>query len=412
MKKRNKIIIGAAVLVLIVVIVLLNLSRSGEKVYKVEADKVKKGDIVSVVTGSGKVQAKKDVKISATVPGVIISLPVKDGDMVKKGQLLVQIDPSEYKSTVAQATAQLNSAKANLEQAKLLHERQQKLFEKSLTSKEQYDASLTQYDVTKAQYDQSQASLRQAEDLLAKTTITAPMGGKITELLKKEGEMVTGATYNPTEIMTISDLSAFEVEVEVDETDIAETKLGQEAKIKIDAFPDTTFKGEVSEIGNTAKITGYSTQDQVVNFLVKVLLLDEVSGIKPGMSASVDITTASHKDVLNIPIAAVVLREEKKDTLNTKLKEGKAEALASSEKEDKDKKKKKELEGVFLVEKGRAKFVPIKSDIADQQNIEIVSGLKEKDQIITGSYKILRTLKDGDKIKIEKKVSIEKKEGS
>jgi HlyD family secretion protein len=412
MKKRNKIIIGAAVLVLIVVIVLLNLSRSGEKVYKVEADKVKKGDIVSVVTGSGKVQAKKDVKISATVPGVIISLPVKDGDMVKKGQLLVQIDPSEYKSTVAQATAQLNSAKANLEQAKLLHERQQKLFEKSLTSKEQYDASLTQYDVTKAQYDQSQASLRQAEDLLAKTTITAPMGGKITELLKKEGEMVTGATYNPTEIMTISDLSAFEVEVEVDETDIAETKLGQEAKIKIDAFPDTTFKGEVSEIGNTAKITGYSTQDQVVNFLVKVLLLDEVSGIKPGMSASVDITTASHKDVLNIPIAAVVLREEKKDTLNAKSKEGKAEALASSAKEEKDKKKKKELEGVFLVEKGRAKFVPIKSDIADQQNIEIVSGLKEKDQIITGSYKILRTLKDGDKIKIEKKVSIEKKEGS
>ncbi len=146
--------------------------------------------------------------------------------------------------------------------------------------------------------------------------------------------------------------------------------------------------------------------------MVKVMLLDEVSGIKPGMSASVDITTASHKDVLNIPIAAVVLREEKKDTLNTKLKEGKAEALASSEKEDKDKKKKKELEGVFLVEKGRAKFVPIKSDIADQQNIEVVSGLKENDQIITGSYKILRTLKDGDKIKIEKKVSIEKKEGS
>ena len=412
MKKRNKIIIGAAVLVLIVVIVLLNLSRSGEKVYKVEADKVKKGDIVSVVTGSGKVQAKKDVKISATVPGVIISLPVKDGDMVKKGQLLVQIDPSEYKSTVAQATAQLNSAKANLEQAKLLHERQQKLFEKSLTSKEQYDASLTQYDVTKAQYDQSQASLRQAEDLLAKTTITAPMGGKITELLKKEGEMVTGATYNPTEIMTISDLSAFEVEVEVDETDIAETRLTQEAKIKIDAFPDTSFKGEVSEIGNTAKVTGYGTQDQVVNFIVKVLIQDEVKGIKPGMSASVDITTASHKDVLNIPIAAVVLREEKKDTLNAKSKEGKAEALASSAKEEKDKKKKKELEGVFLVEKGRAKFVPIKSDIADQQNIEIVSGLKEKDQIITGSYKILRTLKDGDKIKIEKKVSIEKKEGS
>jgi len=410
MKKRSKIIIIVGVLILVVVIVLLNLFRSGEKVYTVEADKVKKGDLASVVSGSGKVQAKKDVKIGATVPGLIISLPVKDGDIIKKGQLLVQIDPSEYRSAVAQATAQLNSAKANFEQAKLLHERQQKLFEKSLTSKEQYDASLTQYDVAKAQYDQSQASLRQAEDLLAKTTITAPMDGKITELLKKEGEMVAGATYNPTEIMTISDLSAFEVEVEVDETDIAETKLVQEAKIKIDAFPDTSFKGEVSEIGNTAKVTGYGTQDQVVNFLVKVLILDEVKGIKPGMSASVDITTASHKDVLNIPIAAVVMREEKKDSLNTKSKKDKSEALASSVKEEKDKKKKKEIEGVFLVEKGRAKFVPVKSGIADQQNMEIVSGLKENDQIITGSYKILRTLKDGDKVKIEKK--IEKKEGS
>ena len=144
--------------------------------------------------------------------------------------------------------------------------------------------------------------------------------------------------------------------------------------------------------------------------MVKVLILDEVKGIKPGMSASVDITTASHKDVLNIPIAAVVMREEKKDSLSTKSKKDKSEALASSVKEEKDKKKKKEIEGVFLVEKGRAKFVPVKSGIADQQNMEIVSGLKENDQIITGSYKILRTLKDGDKVKIEKK--IEKKEGS
>jgi HlyD family secretion protein len=377
----------------------------------VEVDKVKKGDIASIVTGSGKVQAKKDVKISATVPGVIISLPVKDGDWVKRGQLLVQIDPSEYESAAAQATAQLNSAKANFEQTELVFERQKKLFEKNLTSKEQYDASMTEYNIAKAQYDQSSASLRQANDLLAKTTITAPMDGKITELMKKEGEMVTGATYNPTEIMTISDISLFEVEVEVDETDIAEVKLGQESKIKIDAFPDTVFNGEVSEIGNTAKITGYGTQDQVVNFLVKVLLLDEVNGVKPGMSASVDITTASHKDVLQIPIAAVVMREEKKDTLNTKSKEGKATALASSSEEEKNNnKKKKELDGVFLVEKSKAKFIPIKSGISDQQNIEVVTGLKENDQIITGSYKILRTLKDGDRIKIEKK--IEKKEGS
>ncbi len=410
MKKRNKIIIVIGVIALIFIFVLVNLFRSGEKTYKVEVDKVKKGDITSIVTGSGKVQAITDVKISATVPGVIISLPVKDGDMVKKGQLLVQIDPSEYKSTVAQAEAQVNSARASLEQAKLVYERQKKLYEKNLTSQEQFDQTQTQYNVAKAQYEQSQANLNQAKDLLAKTTITSPMNGKITELMKKEGEMVTGATYNPTEIMTISDLTAFEVEVEIDETDIAKVKLDQGAKIKIDAFPDTSFEGEVSEIGNTAKITGYGTQDQVVNFLVKVLLKDEVKGIKPWMSASVDITTASQKEVLNIPIAAVVMREEKKDTLNTNTKKGEAEASTSTEEEPKDKKKKKEVEGIFLVEKDRAKFVPVKTGIADQQNIEIVSGLKENDQIITGSYKILRTLKDGDKVKIEKKLV--KKEGS
>jgi len=407
MKKKKKIIIIIGVVAVIFIFVLVNLFRSGEKAYKVEVDKVKKGDVTSIVTGSGTVKAINDVKISATVPGVIINLPVKDGDIVKRGQLLVQIDPSEYKSTVAQAEAQLNSARANLEQAKLVYERQKKLYEKNLTSQEQFDQTMTQYNVAQAQYEQSQANLNQAKDLLAKTTIASPMDGKITELKKKEGEMVTGATYNPTEIMTVSDLSEFEVEVEIDETDIAEVELNQKTKIDIDAFPDTSFEGEVSEIGNTAKISGFGTQEQVVNFLVKILLKDRVNGIKPGMSASVDITTAFHKEILNIPIAAVVMREEKKDTLNTKAKEGEAEASTSSVQKVKEKKKKKEVNGVFLVDKDRAKFVPVESGIADQQNIEVVSGLKEDDQIITGSYKILRTLKDGDKVKIIKKAKKE-----
>ncbi|UCG94339.1 MAG: efflux RND transporter periplasmic adaptor subunit [Candidatus Aerophobus sp.] len=412
MKKKKKIIIIAGVVAVILIFILVNLFRSGEKSYKVEVDKVKKGDVISIVTGSGTVRAINDVKISATVPGVIISLPVEDGDLVRKGQLLVQIDPSEYNSRVDQATAQLNSAKANLEQAELVFQRQKKLYEKNLTSQEQYDQSMTQYNVAKAQYEQAVASLKQAKDLLAKTTITSPMNGKITELKKKEGEMVTGATYNPTEIMTVSDLSEFEVEVEIDETDIAEVELGQKTKIDIDAFPDTSFEGKVSEIGNTAKITGFGTQEQVVNFLVKVLLIEEVKGIKPGMSASVDITAASHKEVLNIPIAAVVMREEKKDTLNTKSKEGEAEASTPSEQKAKEKKKKKEVEGVFLVEKDRAKFIPVETGIADHQNIEVVKGLKEDDQIITGSYKILRTLKDGNKVKIERKAKEEESQSA
>lgn len=410
MKKRNKIIIILAVIAVIVIFVLANLLRSGEKSFKVEVEKVKKGDITSIVTASGKIQAKRNVKISAYVVSKIIDLPVKDGDVIKKGQLLVQLDPARYKAVVEQAEAQMRMAGANLEQAKLVYDRQKQLFEKNLTSQEQSDNAKTSYHAAQAQYDQSKAALAQAQDDLSKTTITAPMDGVITELNAEVGEIVMiGTMNNPgTVIMTISDLSEIEAEVEVDETDVANLELGQEAKISIDAYPDTNFKGKVTEIGNTGRISGYGTQEQVTNFLVKVLLLDEVKGIKPGMSASVDITTDSRKGVLNVPIAAVVLRAEKEDTLKTKKGE-KSSSNPDSLKATDEKKKKKEKEGVFVVEKDQAKFEPVKTGISDQQNIEIVSGIKENDQIITGSYKILRNLKDGDKVKIVKKSQLEEK---
>ena len=410
MKKRNKIIIILAVIAVIVIFVLANLLRSGEKSFKVEVEKVKKGDITSIVTASGKIQAKRNVKISAYIVSKIIDLSVKDGDAVKKGQLLVQLDPTRYKAEVEQAEAQMRMAGANLEQAKLVYDRQKQLFEKNLTSQEQFDNAKTSYHAAQAQYDQSKAALAQAQDDLSKTTITAPMDGVITELNAEVGEIVMiGTMNNPgTVIMTISDLSEIEAEVEVDETDVANLELGQEAKISIDAYPDTNFKGKVTEIGNTGRISGYGTQEQVTNFLVKVLLLDEVKGIKPGMSASVDITTDSRKGVLNVPIAAVVLRAEKEDTLKTKKGE-KSSSNPDSLKATDEKKKKKEKEGVFVVEKDQAKFEPVKTGISDQQNIEIVSGIKENDQIITGSYKILRNLKDGDKVKIVKKSQLEEK---
>jgi len=411
MKKRNKIIIILAVVAVIVVFVLVNLLRSGGKSFKVEVEKVKKGDVTAIVTASGKIQAKRNVKISAYVVSKIIDLPVKDGDAVKKGQLLVQLDPTRYKAEVEQAEAQMRMAGASLEQAKLVYDRQKQLFEKSLTSQEQFDNARTDYHAAQAQYDQSKAALDQAQDDLSKTTITAPMDGVITELNAEVGEIVMiGTMNNPgTVIMTISDLSEIEAEVEVDETDVANLKSGQEAKISIDAYPDTNFKGKVTEIGNTGQISGYGTQEQVTNFLVKVLLLDEVKGIKPGMSASVDITTDSRKGVLNVPIASVVLRTEKEDTLKTKKGE-KSSSKPDSLKATDEKKKKKEKEGVFIVEKDQAKFEPVKTGISDQQNIEIASGIKENDQIITGSYKILRNLKDGDKVKIVKKGQLEKKE--
>ncbi len=214
-----------------------------------------------------------------------------------------------------------------------------------------------------------------------------------------------GTMNNPgTVIMTISDLSEIEVEVEVDETDIANVKLEQEVKIEIDAFPDTTYKGKVTEIGNTAKISGFGTQEQVTNFMVKILLLDEVTGIKPGMSASVDVTTDNRQGVLKAPIACVVMRKIDSDSLEKEEKGKESETKAAeTEEEEEDKEKEKEVEGIFVVENERAKFVSVETGISDEQNIEVISGIAEKDKIITGPYKTLRILKDGNKIKILKK---------
>ena len=416
MKKKKKIMIILGIVLVLAIIIVVNVLKSGEKTYSIQAEKVKKSDITSVVTANGKIAARTDVKISAYVPSKIIQLPVKEGDLVKKGQLLVQLDDTEYRAAANQAKAQLSSAKANLQQAQLIHKRQKELFDKKLTSKEQYDLAETELRQAEAQNDQAVANLEQVQYALSKTTITSPMDGMVTALNAEVGEIVMiGTMNNPgTVIMIVSDMGETETEVEVDETDIAEVKLDQEAKVKIDAFPDTTFKGKVSEIGHTGRVSGFGTQDQVTNFLVKVMLLDEVPSLRPGMSASVDITTNHHPEVLSVPIQAVVMREEKKDTLTIKKEKGaiaSADSLTTKE-EGKKKKEKKEVEGIFVVEKGRAKFMKVKTGIADQQNIEIVSGLNENDEVVTGSYKILRTLKDGDKVKVtqKKEEGVEKKE--
>jgi HlyD family secretion protein len=410
MKKKKKILIIIGIVLVVAIVFTVSLLKSGEKTYTVQAEEVKKNDITSLVTANGKLSPRTDVKISAYVPARIDQLPVKEGDLVQKGQLLVQLDDTEYRAAVNQAKAQLNSAEANQEQAQLVYDRQKGLFEKKLSSKEQYDLAATELKRAEALYQQAEASLDQAKYALSKTTITSPMDGMVTSLNAEVGEIVMiGTMNNPaTVIMTVSDMSEIETEVEVDETDIAEVKLDQEVKVKIDAFPDTTFKGKVSEIGHTALITGLGTQDQVTNFLVKVVLLDNVPNLRPGMSASVDITTQHRNDILSIPIPAVVMREEKSDSL--KVKKGKTQGAMASEdsatsREERTKKKeKKEIEGVFIVDKGRVKFVKVQTGVADQQNIEIVSGIKEKDMVVTGSYKILRTLKDGDKVKISKKI--------
>ncbi|MCX6832816.1 MAG: efflux RND transporter periplasmic adaptor subunit [candidate division Zixibacteria bacterium] len=383
---------------------------------------------LSLVTATGSVQAKTTVKISADVAAKIIELPAKEGDLVKKGDVLIRLDQTRYQAAVSQSEAALAAARsaekrseASLLEAKQTFERAKNLYASQLISDENYTQLQTALEVAKANLESSQyytkqqkASLEEIKDNFDKTIITAPIDGTITALNAEIGEIVMVGTMNNagTVIMTVADLSAIEVEVNVDETDIARVRVGQDTKIELDALPDTSFKGVVTEVGNAAQNTGTSG---VTNFTVKILLLEKVEGIKPGMTATVDITTDKRKDVLYVPIQAVVMRPDKSDSLKKAAggsgsSGGAVAATVDSVKSSKkDDKKTKELEGIFKLAGDVVKFVPIKTGIADQQNVEIKEGLAENEEIVTGSYKILRTIEDGAKVKVSKEIVKEEK---
>jgi HlyD family secretion protein len=353
----------------------------------------------------------------------IVELPVKEGSLVGPGDLLVKLDQTRYEAEVRMAKANLASTQATMKQneaamleAKLAYERADKLFEKGLMSEENKIAAKTAHDVATARYESSEYQVQQyealviqARDQLSKTVLTSPIQGVVTELNAEVGEIVlVGTMNNPgTVILTVADLSEIEVEAEVDETDIANVRLGQKASIKVDAFPDTTFDGYVTEVGNSAKVSGFSSQDQVTNFIVTVQFAETFEFVRPGMTAEVDITTNEHSDVLYVPIQAVVMREELPED---KPAEGEVDAgsstaiaaetpeddTASSEGDD------KEYEGVFVIKDGQATFVQVETGIADQQNIEIVSGLQDSTEIVVGPYRLLRTLDHGEKVVIDK----------
>ena len=423
-KKKLYIIIGAALLVLIIIVV--NLASSSNSASKITAGFVTRGDIISQVTATGRVQAKTEVKIQASVMTSIVELPVKEGSVVKAGDLLVKLDQTRYKASVRMARASLASGKANMKQneanmleAKLAYARAERLFDKGLLSEEQKISIQTSYEVAQARHEASQyqvqqyeASVIQAQDELDKTSLTSPIDGIITDLNAEVGEIVlVGTMNNPgTVIMTVSDLSVIEVEAEVDETDIAVVELGQKTAIKVDAFPDTTFEGYVTEIGNSAKISGFSSQDQVTNFIVKVQFAETFANVKPGMTAEVEITTSEHFDVLHVPIQAIVMRDELPDEDTSEQEPGDSGVIAAeADKSDAaaSKDKDEEYEGVFIIQDGVASFVQVETGIADQQDIEVTAGLEDSAQIVVGPYRMLRKLKHGEKVSIEKTIEDE-----
>jgi len=399
-KRRKKLLIVLAVLAVLGAIVIANLQSRREKTVKVTVDKVKKQDLTSIISASGEVKPKKNINISAQVPGRIIKIGVVEGQEVKAGDFLLKLDSAQYEAIadrdqnfIRAANADLIQAEARLKRDKNSFDRLQQLFDDNLISKEQLEGAKAQYDVSVAQTNaiefqikQAEASLKSTMDNLTKTTYNSPIDGVITSLQVEEGEVaIIGTMNNPgTVMLTIADLSVMEVEVEVDETDVIGVVLGQPAKVRVDALPDTVFEGKVTEIGSSAlqKTAGGLSTQESKDFKVVVTLDNPARKLKPGLSASADVIVAEKTQTLAVPISSLVLRE----------KEGAAKDAPAAAREE---------EGVFTVEAGRVKFVPVGKGITGGMMIEVTSGLKEGQEIVTGPYASLRELKDGVLVKAE-----------
>jgi HlyD family secretion protein len=401
-KRRKKPIIILAVLLAVGALVMGNLRSKREKSVRVTVEKAAKQVLTSIVSASGEIKPKKNINISAQVPGRIIKIGVIEGQEVKTGDFLLKLDSTQYEANadrdqnfIRAANADLIQAEARLQRDKNSYDRQQKLFEEGVISKEQVEGAQAQYDVSVAQTNairfqikQAEASLKSTLDNLAKTTYSSPIDGIITSLRVEEGEVaIIGTMNNPgTVLLTIADLSVMEVEVEVDETDVVGVQMAQTAKVRVDALPETVFTGQVTEIGSSAlqQSTGVAATQESKDFKVVVTLDDPSHKLKPGLSASADIVVAERKQALAVPISALVLRDKPQA-------DPKAPAGA------------KEEEGVFLVENDRVKFAPVVKGITGGMMIEIVSGLQEGQSLVTGPYASLRELKDGVLIKTETK---------
>lgn len=380
----------------------------------VEVEKIELGTIIETVAATGKIQPEVEVKLSSEVSGEIIELPIKEGQDVAKGDLLVRINPDLVQSALNQAQAGLQNARAGLAQAeaslkvsKLNFDRNKPLYDKGVISKADFDRALSDLEVAQANRESAfynvksvSASVRQASDNLGRTTIYAPRDGTISMLNAELGERVVGtASMAGTEILRLANLTNMEVEVDVNENDIVKISVGDSTIVEVDAYLKKEFKGLVTEIANSAEAT--LTADQVTNFKVKVRILKEsyedllvdrpatYSPFRPGMTATVDVITKKRENIVTAPISAIVV---KTDTSSTKKKAPKKESSIEKEK----------FECVFVKSGDEAKLRVVTTGIQDDSNIEILTGLEEGEEIITGPYTLVtKSLKTGDKIEIE-----------
>ncbi len=412
-KSKKKIIIFSTIGVLVIALALIAfLGGKRDEIVPIQIEKASIRTITQSVTATGTLDPEFKVVITPEVTGEIVELPVKEGDFVKKGQLLIKIKSDAYRAQVQQSEASLNSAKATLSMNKAQldkvtadYNRTKQLRAKNLasdsdleTAKSTYLSAKGAYEGAQAQIQQMQAALKVQLDQLSKTTIYSPMTGTVSQLNVELGERVLGSGFSQgTNVMTISDLKSMLAVVDVDENDVVLVSPGDTARIKIDAFGDKVFKGIVYQIGNSALTTGTSTQDQVVNFEVKLKFLDFDNNFRPGMSCNASIETKTLNNVLSVPIQSVTARSN--------ISEAKQ---AQNKGQDNQVKKKdngnKIQEIVFVVNKNKAKAVNVKTGISDDNYIQIIDGLKQGQEVVTGSYKAISTdLHDGSDVKVESK---------
>jgi HlyD family secretion protein len=442
---RKNVLIAIGVVLLGAAVVAANLYFKREKGLIVTTDLIKTRDLEAVVSASGKVQPKRLVKISAETSGRVVNLAVNEGDRIKKGQFLLQIDPKSLSTRVSSNTASLaaaeqsldqlrqaiETAKVTLQQAQQNLARQRNLWAQQLTTREALDKA--ENDVKSAEsavqerekqirpqesrIAQERAALENARYDLSKVRIESTIDGIVTRRNVQEGETAVIGTMNNagTVLLELADMSVIQAEVEVDETNVPHVQLGQPAKISIDAIPDKSFRGHVTEIGNSPiQTTGATSSTQATNFLVKVMIDEAIPEVRPGFTCTADITTGTRKDVVSVPIPAVAVRELVYDANGQVVKEprdpkrrrgagasgGGVETVASAA-ELKPGQTRKEVEGVFVMRDGRAEFIPIKMGIAGDKYFEVLSGLKPGDQVITGPYNSVRGMADGDLVKVD-----------
>lgn len=395
-KKKKAFIFSALGLVVIVLAVLVILGSKKEPVITVQTEMAARRTITQTVIATGKIFPEVQVIITPEVSGEVIELPVREGQRVRGGDLLLRIKPDFYIARRDQMAAGLASSRASLGRAESDFRRFVDLFEKKLVSEAELEQARATYEISKAQYDQAEAALKQATEDLKKTTIYSPMNGTVSQLKVELGERVLGTSqFQGTAVMTIADLSRMEARVDVSENDVVLISVGDTARIEVDAFRARKFVGIVYEIANSAKTRGLGTQEEVTNFEVKIRIIDNDVVLRPGMSMTATIETETKQNVIAVPIQSVTTRTPKE--------ERKEEQSGEMTLAERSKREAKIQEVVFVVDGGVAKLASVKRGIADDSYVEILEGLEENKEVVSGSFRAInRELEDGSKVRVEK----------